>query len=100
MINAHKRSIKGSGDKNICNKSDRVRSVHLEARVASVFVDSWKNIFSDAFLIKINKNQQQVQSYHDDRFDDFDQHWFDNVIRMVMCILTSNMIMIISVLKV
>ena len=62
MIKTHKKSIKGSGDKNICNKSDRVRSVHLEARVASVFVDSWKNIFSDAILIKIDKNQQQVQT--------------------------------------
>ena len=55
MINTHKRSIQGSKDKKICNKSDRVRSVHLEARVASVFVDSWKNIVSDTIHIKINK---------------------------------------------
>ena len=56
MINAHKKSIKGSKDKKICKISDRVRSVHLEARVASVFVDSWKNIVSEVNLIKINKN--------------------------------------------
>ena len=54
MINTHKRSIQGSKDKKICEKSDRVRSVHLEARVASVFVDSWKNIVSDDILIKID----------------------------------------------